>query len=451
MAWVVRHRLRGRAGCLQASIAMAAALGDPLLLRAYRGEPVERVPVWFMRQAGRCLPEYRAVRANASLLEICRTPQLAAEVTLQPVRRLDVDAAILFSDIVLPLAAVGIDLEIVPGIGPVIAEPIRSERDLCRLRSFDPEQDAPYLAEAVRLAVAELQVPLIGFAGGPFTLASYLIEGGPSKTHARTRALMYGRPLLWRRLLERLADIALASLHAQVRAGAQAVQVFESWAGSLDPDSYRDCVLPASRRIFAGLAELGVPSVHFGVGTGELLELMADAGADAIGVDWRVPLDGARVRLGQVPVQGNLDPAACLSPWEALVKQVDTVLDRGGRVGHVFNLGHGVLPETTPDALRRIVEHVRERAVCEHPPELVAPELVGSAPPIPRLAAALAEQHAMRIRAHGVPAAAHGVPAAAHGVPAAAHGVPAAAHGVPTSGHKVPAAAHGVPVGGVRG
>ena len=335
---------------------------DPLLLRAYRGEPVERVPVWFMRQAGRCLPEYRAVRAHAGLLEICRTPALAAEVTLQPVRRLGVDAAILFSDIVVPLAAAGIDLDIVPGVGPVIAEPIRSERDLRRLRVFEPERDAPYLAEAVQLALAELDVPLIGFAGGPFTLASYLIEGGPSKTHARTRAMMYSEPSLWAKLLERLADIAAASLRAQVAAGAGAVQVFESWAGALDPDGYRQHVLPAARRLFHSLAGLGVPRVHFGVGTGELLELLAAAGADVIGVDWHVALDSARRRLGAIPLQGNLDPAACLAPWAVLAERVDAALQRGGGTGHVFNLGHGVLPETSPDTLLRIVEHVRERS-----------------------------------------------------------------------------------------
>jgi len=339
---------------------------DPLLLRAYRGEPVERVPVWFMRQAGRSLPEYRAVRERADLFEICRTPELAAEVTLQPVRRLGVDAAILFSDITLPLAAAGVDLAIVPGVGPVIAEPIRSAADLRRLRPFHPDEDAPYVAETVRLAVAELDVPLIGFAGGPFTLASYLIEGGPSKTHARTREMMYGEPLLWRRLLEKLADIAVASLRSQIAAGVEAVQIFDSWAGALDPDSYRDFVLPAARRIFSAIADLGVPRIHFGVGTGELLVLLAAAGADVVGVDWRVPLDAARVRLGEeIVLQGNLDPALCLAPWEVLAAHVSAVLDRGGGIGHVFNLGHGVLPETSPDTLRRIVEHVREHATSD--------------------------------------------------------------------------------------
>ncbi len=350
---------------------MATAGRDLLLLRAYRGEPVERVPVWFMRQAGRCLPEYRQVRTRWSLLEICRTPALAAEVTLQPVRRLGVDGAILFSDIVVPLAASGIDLEIVPEVGPVISEPIRGERDLRRLRDFEPGRDAPYIGEAVRLAITELDVPLIGFAGGPFTLASYLIEGGPSKTHARTRAMMHSEPLLWRTLLERLADIAAASLRAQVTAGARAVQVFDSWAGALDPDSYRRHVLPATRRLFDSLADLGTPRVHFAVGTGELLELMAAAGSDVIGVDWHVTLDSARRRLGALPVQGNLDPAACLAPWPVLREQVDAVLNRGGGAGHVFNLGHGVLPETPPDTLKRVVEHVREHEGATRTPEPV--------------------------------------------------------------------------------
>ncbi len=312
-----------------------------------------------MRQAGRSLPGYREVRKRASLFEICRSPQLAAEVTLEPVELLGVDAAILFSDIVLPLAAIGVGVEIVPGVGPVIDSPIREARDLERLRPFEPAQDAPYLADAVRLLVSQLDVPLIGFAGGPFTLASYLIEGGPSKTHARTRALMYGEPLLWRRLLDRLADIALASLRAQALAGASALQLFESWAGVLDPGSYRTFVLPAARRIFDGLADLGVPRVHFGVGTGELLESMAVAGADVVGVDWRVPMDAARARLGRgVAVQGNLDPAACLAPWDVVRERVLAVLAQAGPTGHVFNLGHGVLPETNPDTLRRIVELV---------------------------------------------------------------------------------------------
>jgi uroporphyrinogen decarboxylase len=332
-------------------------------LAACRREPVERVPVWFMRQAGRSLPEYRAARARHGMLDVVRSADLAAEVTLQPVRRLGVDAAILFSDIVVPLVGVGIDLQLEAGTGPVVAEPFRAAHDLRRLRPLEPDADIPYVAEAVRLAVKELgDVPLIGFAGGPFTLASYLIEGGPSKTYARTKALMYGDESTWAALLDALAGLAVASLRAQVEAGAAAVQLFDSWAGALSPGDYRRFVLPASRRVFAGVADLAVPRIHFGVGTGELLELLAETGADVVGVDWRVPLDRARHRLGpDVAVQGNLDPARCLAPWPAVAEGVRDVLARnGGRPGHVFNLGWGVLPETDPDTLRRIVDLVHD-------------------------------------------------------------------------------------------
>jgi uroporphyrinogen decarboxylase len=330
---------------------------------ACRGEAVDTVPVWFMRQAGRSLPEYREVRKRAGMLDIVRTPELAAEVTLQPVRRLGVDAAILFSDIVVPLVAIGFDISLEAGTGPVVAEPFRSADDLRRLRPLEPETDMPYLLETVRLLVKELQVPLIGFAGGPFTLASYLVEGGPSKNQARTKALMYRDPATWQALTVALADLAVASLRAQVDAGAGALQVFDSWAGFLSPDDYRRYVLPASRRLFAGVADLGVPRIHFGVGTGELLELLAEAGADVVGVDWRVPLDKARDRLGTgVAVQGNLDPACCLAPWEVVAERVADVLRaNGGRPGHVFNLGWGVLPQTDPDVLRRVVELVHQQ------------------------------------------------------------------------------------------
>ncbi len=329
------------------------------MLAAYRGGRSERLPVWFMRQAGRSLPEYRAIRERAGLLEIGRVPELAAEVTLQPVRRYGVDAAIFFSDIVTPLQAIGVELEIRPGTGPVIASPVRSARDLSALRRFEPAVDAPWLGEGVRLAVAELDVPLIGFAGGPFTLASYLVEGGPSRAQTRTKALMLSEPLTWRRLLERLCDIALDSLRAQVQAGAAAVQVFDSWIGSLAPEQYERHVLPVVRRLFDGLSELGVPRIYFGVGTGHLLELIARAGPDVVGVDWRVPLDAARARLpGRVALQGNLDPAACLAPWPVLEREVLSVLERAPERGYVFNLGHGVLPESDPAALARIVELV---------------------------------------------------------------------------------------------
>ena len=313
-----------------------------------------------MRQAGRALPEYRAVRAKASMFDVIRTPELAAEVTLQPVRRLGVDAAILFSDIVVPVAALGVGVELRQGVGPVVDQPFRSDADLKRLRAFEPDVDAPYVADTVRLLAGELDVPLIGFAGGPFTLASYLIEGGPSKTHARTKALMHTEPRTWCDLLDRLAGISLASLRAQVEAGAEAVQVFDSWVGALSPDDYRVHVLDASARIFAGLADLGVPRIHFGVGTGELLGLLGAAGADVVGVDWRVPLDVARTRVADgVALQGNLDPAVCLAPWDVVEASALDVLRRNhGHPGHVFNLGHGVLPETDPDTLRRLVELV---------------------------------------------------------------------------------------------
>jgi uroporphyrinogen decarboxylase len=334
-------------------------------LAACRGEVVDSVPVWFMRQAGRSLPEYRAVRERAGMFDIVRSPELAAEVTLQPVRRLGVDAAILFSDIVVPLVAIGLEISLEAGTGPVVAAPFRSAADLRRLRPREPEADMPYVLETVRLLVKELPVPLIGFAGGPFTLASYLIEGGPSKTHARTKSLMYGDPATWRGLVDALAEVAVVSLRAQVEAGAAAVQVFDSWVGFLSPADYRRYVLPAGRKLFAGLADLGVPRIHFGVGTGELLELLADAGADVVGVDWRVPLDQARERLGPaVAVQGNLDPARCLAPWELVAEGVNAVLGANrGQPGHVFNLGWGVLPETDPDVLRRIVDFVHEQGV----------------------------------------------------------------------------------------
>jgi uroporphyrinogen decarboxylase len=328
------------------------------LLDACWGKPVERVPVWFMRQAGRSLPEYRALRERHSMFDIFRAPELAAEVTMQPVRRLGVDAAILFSDIVVPLAAVGLDIDLQPG--PVLAEPFRSPADLARLRPLEPEADMPYVLDTVRLLAAELDVPVIGFAGAPFTLASYLIEGGSSKTLGRTKAAMHADPAFWAELLDRLAAIVVASLRAQVAAGAGAVQVFDSWAGLLNPADYRRSVLPATRTIFAAMEDLGVPRIHFGVGTGELLELQAEAGADVIGVDWRVPLDRARARLGDhVAVQGNLDPAACLAPWDVVAREATAVLDaNAGRPGHVFNLGWGVLPETDPDILRRLVDFV---------------------------------------------------------------------------------------------
>lgn len=316
-----------------------------------------------MRQAGRYLPEYHAARQGRDLLEVCRDPGLVAEITLQPLRRMDLDAAILFSDIMVPVAAMGADVRIEERVGPVVSNPIRVAGDLRNLRPFDPEADVPFVLEAIRLLRKELRVPLIGFAGGPFTLASYLVEGGPSRNYERTKALMHGAPDSWGMLMSALGAAVLAYLIAQVGAGVQAVQVFDSWAGALDPDDYTRFVLPTMREIFDGLAGLGVPTIHFGVGTGELLTLMRDAGADVVGVDWRVPLHEAWERIGyDVAIQGNLDPAACLAPWEAVEAKALAVLRRaGGRQGHVFNLGHGVLPRTKVETLQRLVDLVHER------------------------------------------------------------------------------------------
>jgi uroporphyrinogen decarboxylase len=347
-----------------------AADAVPDLVRACRREPVDRTPVWFMRQAGRALPEYRAARGDGPILAAIEDAALSAELTLQPVRRYGVDAAVLFSDIVVPLYAIGFGVEIEQGRGPVVAQPFRSERDLDRLRPFEPDADAPYVAEAASLVAKELTgtgVALIGFAGAPFTVASYAVEGGPSRTFGRVKALMHGEPDLWERLTQRLAAMAVASLRAQVAAGAQAVQLFDSWAGSLSPDEYERFALPATRAVFEGIADLGVPSILFGVGTGELLAQMAGSGCDVVGVDWRVPLDEARRRIGTGrAVQGNLDPARCFAPpsvVESAVREVLTSAEDGTGTGHVFNLGHGVLPETDPAVLTAIVEQVhRETA-----------------------------------------------------------------------------------------
>lgn len=339
------------------------AIRDAVFLRACRRESVSHTPVWFMRQAGRSLPEYRALRGESSILGAIASPELAAELTLQPVKRYEVDAAILFSDIVVPLVAIGVGIDIVPGRGPVLEEPFRSERDLRRLRPLEPETDLAHVLETVRILVAELDVPLIAFAGAPFTLASYLVEGGPSKEFAFTKRLMHSEPATWHRLVEHLADICLAALRAEVEAGASAVQLFDSWAGALSRREYAEFALPASRRILQGLADLDVPRIHFGVGTGELLALMASAGADVVGVDWRVDLPDAASRSGPgVALQGNLDPAICLAPVKVAVRAAERVLeDATGLGGHVFNLGHGVLPQTDPAVLAAIVDFVHER------------------------------------------------------------------------------------------
>jgi uroporphyrinogen decarboxylase len=337
---------------------------------------VPYTPVWFQRQAGRSLPEYRRVREGIAMLESCTRPELVTEITLQPLRRYAIDAAILYSDIVVPLRAIGVGVDIKPGVGPVVERPFRTIGDVERLRPLEPD-DVPYISEAVKSLVGELGgKPLIGFAGGPFTLATYLIEGGPSKNHDRTKAMMYGNPELWHALMGRLAAIAIAFLKVQAEAGASAVQLFDSWVGVVSPEDYRHAILPHTRRIFAALAPYGVPRIHFGVGTGELLGLLGEAGADVVGVDWRIPLDEAARRVsastgGQggeggeggkgKALQGNLDPAVLLAGWDVVEPRARAILDRGRTLsGHIFNLGHGVLPETDPDILARLTDLVHE-------------------------------------------------------------------------------------------
>ncbi len=337
------------------------ALADSAFLKAARGEPAPHTPVWFMRQAGRSLPEYRKVREGVAMLDACMRPDLITEITLQPVRRYGVDAAIFFSDIVLPLKAVGVDLDIKPGVGPVVASPVQTIADVAAIPDLTPEH-VPYVTDAVRQLVGELGgTPLIGFAGAPFTVASYLVEGGPSKEHARTKAMMYGAPEVWDALMRKIAGIAAAYLRVQVEAGASAVQLFDSWAGALAPQDYRSLVMPYSATVLAGAGELGVPRIHFGVGTGELLGLMGEAGADVVGVDWRVPLEDGVRRVGGRVVQGNLDPSLVFAPTEVMLSRAAAVLDAGRAApGHIFNLGHGVLPSTDPDQLARLTDFVHE-------------------------------------------------------------------------------------------
>ncbi len=334
-------------------------------LAACRGLPTDHHPVWFMRQAGRSLPEYRRVREGIAMLDACRTPDLVTEITLQPVRRYGVDAAILYSDIVVPLHAAGIDLDIVPGTGPVIAEPVRTEEAVRALPHLAPEQ-VDDIGTSVRQLVGELgDTPLIGFAGAPFTLASYLVEGGPSKNHERTKALMYGAPAVWDELMGRIAAITTTFLRVQIEAGASAVQLFDSWVGALPEHDYRRYVMPHSAAVLAGVADLGVPRIHFGVGTGELLSAMGEAGAEVVGVDFRVPLDVAARRVGpDRSLQGNIDPAVLFAPWDAVRSHTRAALEAGRAArGHVVNLGHGVMPETDPDVLARVVDLVHSTDV----------------------------------------------------------------------------------------
>jgi uroporphyrinogen decarboxylase len=335
---------------------------DDRFLRAVRGEAVDRTPVWFMRQAGRYLPEYRELRGDRDILDAVTDPELVVEVTLQPLRRMPLDAAILFSDIMVPLAAVGVPVRIEAARGPVVDEPFRSRHDLARLRPLLPERDEPYVLEAIRLLRKELTVPLIGFSGAPFTLASYLVEGGPSRDHARTKALMLGDPRTWGELMGALADLALAHLRAQADAGAQVLQVFDSWVGCLSTEQYARYVGPVMRRLFDELRRLEIPTIHFGTGTTHLLPAMAGAGGDVLGVDWRLGIDRAWDLAGHDRgIQGNLDPAAALAPWDVLREEARDVLRRAQHgAGHVFNLGHGVLKETPVESLQRLVDLVHE-------------------------------------------------------------------------------------------
>jgi uroporphyrinogen decarboxylase len=354
---------------------------DAPLLAAYRGRTPSRRPVWFMRQAGRSLPEYRAARAGTAMLDACLTPELASEITLQPVRRHDVDAAIFFSDIVIPLRLAGVDVDIQPGVGPVMGSAVRTAQDVRRLveehpaDGLTPEVLAPVTQGVARTVAALGGTPLIGFAGAPFTLAAYLVEGRPSRDHLAARTLMHADPDAWHALTTWAADVTGAFLRAQVLAGASAAQLFDSWAGSLSLAAYTDRVAPASTHALARVADLGVPRVHFGTGTGELLVAMRDVGADVVGVDDRVPLDEAARRLGgRTPVQGNVDPALLGAPWPVLEAHVRDVVARGAAApGHVVNLGHGVPPTTDPDVLTRLAALVHSIGV-----HAVGPEAAGA-------------------------------------------------------------------------
>ncbi len=340
-----------------------AALHDSAFLKAARGEEVPHTPVWFMRQAGRSLPEYRKIREGVAMLDSCMRPDMVVEITMQPVRRYGVDAAIFFSDIVLPLKAVGVDLDIVPGVGPVVHNPVATLADVEAIPDLRPEH-VPFITESVKTLVSELgDTPLIGFAGAPFTVASYLIEGGPSKEHARTKAMMFGAPEVWDALMRKIAAISAAYLEVQVSAGASAVQLFDSWAGAMAPGDYQKYVMPYSSSVLAHAGTLGIPRIHFGVGTGELLGLMGEAGADVVGVDWRVPLDEGVRRVGGRVVQGNLDPSLVFAPTELMLERAADVLRRGRSApGHIFNLGHGVMPSTDPDQLARLTDFVHEHS-----------------------------------------------------------------------------------------
>ncbi len=336
-------------------------------LDAARGRQATHTPVWFMRQAGRSLPEYRAIRGEGSILDAIKQPDLATEITLQPVRRHGVDAAVLYSDIVVPAHAVGFGIDVAPGTGPVAAQPLRGAADLARLRAFEPDTDTPYVLETVRQLAAELpaEVPLLAFAGAPFTVASYLVEGRPSRTYEHTKAMMHSDEPLWHRLMATLVQHAVASIDSQLRNGARAYQLFDSWAGALSRADYDRYVLPHSREVFRQLhaAHPQAPGIHFGIGCDHLLESMQAAGTDVLGLDWRTPISAARTRMGaELVVQGNLDPALVLAGSAVALAGADAVLaDNGGHPGHIFNLGHGVQPTTDPAVLTDVVAHVHER------------------------------------------------------------------------------------------
>jgi len=329
-------------------------------MKACRGECVDRTPLWMMRQAGRYLPEYRELRKGRTMLEAVTTPDIAAEATLQPIRRFGFDAAILFSDLTVPFTPMGVPFDIKEGVGPVVEHPIRSEEDLLRLRLFEPEGGLHFVMETIRILKRELTVPLIGFTGAPFTLASYLIEGGPSKDHKLTRSLMLSEPVFWHRLMELLAENTLRYLRAQIHAGADAVQLFDSWVGVLDDAAYREFLLPHVKHIFEGLKPLGAPVIHFGTGTAALLKVMQEAGGDVIGVDWRISLTDAAKLVCPTPMQGNLDPAVLLTTPDVVFRQAKIVVEQGRLLpGHIFNLGHGIYPETPIANVEALVEAVR--------------------------------------------------------------------------------------------
>ena len=335
----------------------------PLLVRAARRQPTERTPVWFMRQAGRSLPEYRKLREGRTLFEVCEVPELCAEVTLQPVRRHDVDAAVMFADIMSPVLGLGIGVELVENVGPVVREPIRTAADLARITQGDPVDYAAGILGAIRIVRGELRPDqaVVGFCGGPFTVAGYLIEGKPSRDFLAVKRMMYGDPATWHGLMDSLAACFAPYVQAQVAAGADVIQLFDSWVGNLSVGDYEEFVAPYSARILAAVREVGVPSIHFGTGTAHLLRSLAAAGGDAVGLDWRIPLDRGWAEVPGRAVQGNLDPTLLLAPWERLEAGARDVLERAhGRPGHIFNLGHGVLPPTDPDQITRLAAYVRE-------------------------------------------------------------------------------------------